>query len=669
MRLFLCEKPSQGRDIAAVLGATKRHQGFLSGPGVTVTWAIGHLLETAAPEAYGEQFGRPWRLEALPVLPENWQMTVKKETADQFTVISRLLRQVDEVVIATDADREGEMIGRELLEYCAWQGPVWRLWLSALDNASIRAALSALKPGEETQHLYYAGLGRSRADWLIGMNLSRLYTLKARDIGFDGVLSVGRVQTPTLALVVRRDREIAHFIPKPYWQVMAMLQAADGMTFPTHWVPADMYTDEEKRCVHENIAHQVAGLCRQAGNAQVVACETKREKASAPLAFSLGTLQQACAKRWDMSPQQVLDIAQNLYETHKVTTYPRTDCGYLPRSMRAEIPVVLTAIVKTDPAIQPVVESLDRAFVSRIWNDKKITAHHGIIPTRNPCDLSRMSEVERQVYHLIRQHYLAQFLPLHETDVTKLTLNIGGQLFRTSGRVTLIPGWKVLFQTEATQEKAASDGEEKDITLPLLQKGDTCRVREVRVNALMTQPPAHYTFDSLIAAMMNAVAFVTDLTLRKVLKASVGLGTEATRSGVIEQLLAREFIVRKGRQLRATDIASDLIDTLPVQLTEPGMTALWEQALDEVAAGRLPLADFLSRQVQWTRQLVSQGISQTVSLRVPPTPPCPLCGGRTRLRRGEKGGFYGCIGYPNCKGIVNVPGSKPSAKKRRKRPS
>ncbi|EMD5318690.1 DNA topoisomerase 3, partial [Salmonella enterica] len=415
MRLFICEKPSQGRDLANVLGATRRGDGFLTGPGVTVTWAVGHLLETAPPEAYGQQYGKPWSLSALPILPSPWQVVVKKETKSQFKVIERLLRQVDDVVISTDADREGEVIARELLEYCRWDGPVQRLWLSALDEMSIRAALQDLRPGAETLGMYHAGLGRARADWLIGMNLSRLYTLLAVQSGFDGVISVGRVQTPTLALVVRRDREIATFVPKPFWQVKALLSAG-GRTFPAQWVPAKVYTDEEKRCVHQNIAQQVAHLCRQAGAATVTECETKREKAAAPLAFSLGTLQQACGLLWDMSPQQVLDTAQSLYEKHKATTYPRTDCGYLPESMREEIPSVLSAIGLSDPECSSLLSGLNTSFVSRIWNDKKITAHHGIIPTRNAFKFSALSEAERRVYTLIRRNYLAQFLPLHESD-------------------------------------------------------------------------------------------------------------------------------------------------------------------------------------------------------------------------------------------------------------
>jgi DNA topoisomerase-3 len=485
------------------------------------------------------------------------------------------------------------------------------------------------------------------------MNLSRLYTLRAASAGFDGVVSIGRVQTPTLALVVRRDREIASFVPKPYWQVKAMLQAG-GITFPANWVPATVYTDEEKRCVHQNIAQQVAHLCQQAGKAKVTLYETKRESASAPLAFSLGTLQQACGRLWDMSPQKVLDIAQSLYETHKVTTYPRTDCGYLPESMRADIPAVLDAIRRNDPEMTSVVSQLNPAFVSSIWNDKKITAHHGIIPNRNTFQISALKEDERRVYGLIRRNYLAQFLPLHEADVTKLEFDIGGQLFITTGRTEVVRGWKTLF----AKDDLDSGQDDAAVSLPVLSKDSICAVTGAEVSQQMTRPPAHYTFATLIAAMMNASKFVTDLTLRRILKENAGLGTEATRAGIIEQLLKRNFIALKGKQLRATELASDIVDALPVQLTEPGMTALWEQALDEVSAGKMKLEDFLGGQVKWTKQLVAQGLQQHVNIRIPPTPPCPLCGGKTRKRQGEKSAFWSCQRYPACKGVINIEGAK-----------
>ncbi|EHK2565377.1 DNA topoisomerase III [Salmonella enterica subsp. enterica serovar Newport] len=655
MRLFLCEKPSQARDIAKFIDAGQRGDGFLSGPGVIVTWARGHLLEQAEPEAYGEQYGNSWRLDVLSFVPQQWKLEVKKGGRAQFSVINRLLKQVDEVVIATDADREGEVIARELLEYCRFQGRVFRLWLSALDDASIRNALANIWPSEKTEALYRAGVGRGRADWLTGMNLTRLYTLKAREAGISGVMSVGRVQTPTLAIVVRRDLEIENFIPKPYSDVIATL-ISDNIAFPVKWVAAAQYCDEEGRCIQAGIAAQVVELCRQTASATVIDCQTKRQKKSAPLAFSLGSLQQACAEKFGMPAQKVLDIAQSLYETHKLTTYPRTDCGYLPVSMRDEVRAVLAALMQSDPSLKshPALAQLDISLVSRIWNDKKITAHHGIIPTKQAGDLSRLSTDERNVYQLLRQHYLAQFLPQMEVDATEATFNISGQLFRTTGNVVVVAGWKTLFtEPSQTKQKSADGNDDKEAAsrLPPLQAGQTCRVQGTEEKRPQTKPPVPYNDGTLIAAMTNAASFVTDAALKKVLKENAGIGTEATRAGIIDTLVKRGFLVREKKTLHSTPTGRDLISALPSALTSPGLTALWEQLLDEVAAGRVSLEAFMAKQKAWVVQLVSQGKSQPLAIKSPPGPPCPECGGRTVQRQGKNGVFFGCVNYPSCRGI------------------
>ncbi|MFS6933718.1 DNA topoisomerase III [Klebsiella oxytoca] len=654
MKLFLCEKPSQGRDIAAVLGATERKNGYLSGAGIVVSWGFGHLLEQASPDVYGEQFGKPWRTEVLPVLPTQWQMQIKPESRTQFEVIQKLLLRADCVVIATDADREGEVIAREILEYCNFQGNVERLWLSALDDASVRAALAAIKPGHETYPYYLAGLGRSRADWLTGMNMTRLYTVKAREAGYGNVLSVGRVQTPTLNLIVERDRHIAAFIPKPFF-VVTLALTSGHQPFQAQWVPAATYCDDDNRCIQQGVAQQVVQVCQQTDVASVTETETRRETLSAPLPFDLGTLQQQCSKRWGLGAQQVLDIAHALYETHKATTYPRTDCGFLPTSMLSEVPDVFAALVKSDPALATVLERLQPGFVSRAWNDKKITAHHGIIPTKSPGDLSKMNEAERQVYQLIRQHYLAQFLPVYEQDATRVTLLCGGQLFKTRGNVVVVPGWKALFDKEPEHGESDVQGSTDNVQLPALQKGAQCVVTGAVIKPQQTKPPEHYTEGTLIAAMKNAAQFVTDPRLKKILKENAGLGTEATRAGVIETLLARGYIVKKGKSLRATVIAGELMDVLPTPLKDPGMTALWEQALDDIAEGRMSLDDFMAKQSAWTTQLVGKGRQQAINITVPPSPPCPVCGGATLQRSGKSGNFWGCLRYPDCNGIVNPP--------------
>ncbi|WP_265332129.1 DNA topoisomerase, partial [Candidatus Magnetaquicoccus inordinatus] len=340
-RLFLCEKPSQARDIAQVLAATQRMNGYLQGTECRVTWCLGHLLEMVMPEEYHAEW-KSWRLETLPLLPEEWKLAVRQEVGQQFQVIQQLLRCSSEVIIATDADREGETIGRELLQQCAYRGPVSRLWLSALDAQSIRQALQKLRPGASTEPLYRAGIGRARADWLVGINLSRAYTLFGRHRGQEGVLSVGRVQTPTLKLVVERDRQIEQFQPLPYYELWVDLQSQKG-ALRAQWQPPEEQVDSEGRCLHRPWAATVAQRVVQA-NATVLSAETKRLKEPAPLPLDLSTLQQECSKRWKMAASRTLQVAQALYETHKVITYPRSDCRYLPLNQLKEAPRIVQTL-------------------------------------------------------------------------------------------------------------------------------------------------------------------------------------------------------------------------------------------------------------------------------------------------------------------------------------
>lgn len=598
MKLFLCEKPSQGRDIAKVLGATQRGDGCLMSKDVIVTWGFGHLLEMESPEGYDEKY-KKWTLTDLPIIPEQWKIAVKPATKKQFTIIQKLLKKASSVVIATDADREGEMIAREILEACKFRGPVFRLWLSALDDASIRKALASLKPGEATESLYQAGLGRARADWLCGMNLTRLYTILGRKPEQKGgVFSVGRVQTPTLNLIVNRDQQIARFIPRDYWTLTVTL-TGQNTPFTAQWLVPENACDEEGRCINPSKVQQAATEIGRTRQARVISTDTKRAKESAPLPFDLGTLQQVCSKKWGMGAQQVLDIAQSLYETHKATSYPRTDCGYLPLSMQAEAPQVFSAIQSTNPALKPLLAQCSIQQKSRCWDDSKITAHHGIIPTLQPADTSKMSDDEGRVYDLICRHYLAQFLPQYEADKTQIQLRCAEHTLVANGNVVVVPGWKNAFSED---EQPAGDTQ----SLPHLTENTLCPVMGCNIKANQTRPPEHYTEGTLIAAMKNAARFVSDERLKQRLKESAGLGTEATRAGIIETLLKRGYIRKQKRHLVATDSAVILMAMLPDIVKDPGMTALWEQALDDIAANKLPLAVFLQKQSVWISTMVAQ---------------------------------------------------------------
>ncbi|MGE6688982.1 DNA topoisomerase III [Stutzerimonas stutzeri] len=651
MRVFLCEKPSQGKDIARVLGAGQRGSGCYSGAGTVVTWCIGHLIEAAQPDAYGEQYKR-WSIEQLPIIPERWRVEPKAATAAQFKIVKQLVGQASELVIATDADREGEMIAREIIDLCGYRGPVQRLWLSALNDASIRKALSALKPSNETLPLYYSALARSRADWLIGMNLSRLFTLLGRQAGYDGVLSVGRVQTPTLALVVARDREIARFVSVPFWTVEIALSAG-GQPFLANWIAPDGCTDDTGRCLQQAVAQQAADRMRVAGSAQVVSVETERVREGPPLPFDLGTLQEVCSRQLALDVQETLDIAQALYETHKATTYPRSDSGYLPESMLAEVPAVLSAVLATDPSLRPLLDQLDRTQRSRAWNDGKVSAHHGIIPTLEPANLSAMSDKELAVYKLIRAHYLAQFLPHHEFDRTTAQLLCGEQNLQAIGKQVIIPGWHLVL---AVPDADDADGEStpRSQVLPAMREGLACQVGHVDLKALKTLPPKPFTQGDLVKAMKGVAKLVTDPRLKQKLKETTGIGTEATRASIIKGLLDRGYLIKKGRAVRASEAAYTLIDAVPAAITDPGTTAVWEQALDMIESGSMTLDTFVEKQSMWITQLVQQYRGTTLSIKLPECPACPLCGSATRQRTGKTGPFWSCRNYPDCKGTLPI---------------
>ncbi|UXS00169.1 DNA topoisomerase III [Agrobacterium tumefaciens] len=667
MRLYLCEKPSQGKDIARVLGARQRGNGCYNGPGIVVTWCIGHLVEAAPPEAYGEQYKR-WSIEQLPIIPERWRSEVKASTATQFKTVKQLLGQATELVIATDADREGEMIAREIIDLCGYRGSIQRLWLSALNDASIRKALDALKPSSETLPMYYSALARSRADWLIGMNLSRLFTVLGRQAGYQGVLSVGRVQTPTLKLVVDRDREIARFVSVPYWAVDVQLSHA-GQSFSASWVPPEGSTDDAGRCLQQSVALHAADQIRDGRKALVQSVETERVREAPPLPFDLGTLQETCSRQFGLDVQETLDIAQALYETHKATTYPRSDSGYLPESMFAEVPTVLDAIVATDPSLRPLIDQLDRNQRSRVWNDAKVTAHHGIIPTLEPCNLSAMSEKERAVYGLIRAHFIAQFMPHHEFDRTVALLSASGQSLQANGKQVVVPGWRLAL---ADRRPVSPEGDEEQSQrsqiLPALSNGTQCGVEQVELKALKTMPPKPYTQGELVKAMKGVAKLVTDPRLKQKLKETTGIGTEATRASIINGLLGRSYLLKKGRSIRASDAAFTLIDAVPSAIADPGTTAVWEQALDMIEAGQLTLDTFIEKQSIWITQLIQQYGSTRLAIQVPEGPACPVCGAATRQRTGKTGVFWSCSRYPDCKGTVAIEssgGKRPPARKRR----
>ena len=594
MKLFICEKPSQAKDIAHVLGVTTRTESCFEGKDVCVTWCVGHLLGLAPPDHYCDTL-KPWRMAVLPIVPDSWTVLPQEKTKKQLTAIGKLLKKAKSVVIATDADREGDVIGREVLDYFNYTGSIERLWLSALDEASIKKALESIRPGASTQALYQAGLGRQRADWLVGMNLTMAASCLFGVRG-EGVLSVGRVQTPTLKLIVDRDLSIEHFKAHDYFVLKAQFQTTNQEAFWANWVMPDEKTDVDGRCVNKAFIDDVITAIANE-KARALKFSDTRKSTSAPICLSLSTLQKLASNQFGMTAKQTLDIAQSLYEKHKATSYPRTDCGYLPESQFADAKNVLQALVHVDASMKPLLEKCNLQFKSSVWNDKKVTAHHGIVPTSNlRVDLPSMSPSERQIYGLVRAYYIAQFLGDYVYSQRQALIGIQEHQFKTNSNTPIVSAWK---EAISGLEDAVSNEEEEILQqgfIPLLSENESLDIRETKILPCKTKPAARFTEGSLITTMKSIAKYVDDARLQKILKETAGIGTEATRANIIETLVGREYVKRQGKQLISTAKGRQLIEKLPASITSPATTALWEQTLDSIANGESTLADFLDDQ-------------------------------------------------------------------------
>ncbi len=667
MILYLCEKPSQARDIGRILGALTKRDGYLEGDQLCVTWSLGHLLEMVAPDGYGDQW-KSWQLDTLPILPAEWRLEVRKTVGKQFKVIKKLLTMSHEVVIATDADREGETIGREVLQKCHYRGVINRLWLSALDDVSIRKALSAQLPGFRTEPLYQAGLGRARADWLVGMNLTRAYTIFGRRGGYDGVLSVGRVQTPTLKLVVDRDRIIEQFKPVHYCELLVDLTVKEG-NFRAKWVVPEPHADEEGRCLDKQVANTVAQMV-MGETGRIQKADTKRLHEAPPLPLELSTLQQEASRRWGMGAAQTLKTAQALYETHKAISYPRTDSRYLPISQLVEAPKVLAAMVASDGALSKLVALANQKRRSKAWNDAKVGAHHGMIPTQAIFSVADLSLDESRIYDLIRRHYLAQFFPAFIFDRTVVDVVVVSERFQATGTVEITPGWKAVLRTETSLQK------EPIVTLPPgMRAGDSAQVIKTTVEEKQTKPPNRYTEGTLIQAMKNIGRMVEEPRFKQILRETSGIGTEATRAAIIETLLQRKLLLREGKKnLLSAPVGRILVDMLPQSVTNPLTTAVWEQALEDIAQGTKTLAEFQEKATVWVTRLIAAA-KKSENLQINPFaglhadhpsaqskqnnkesgPLCPTCQTGLLVERQAKTGkqagnrFLGCNRYPHCR--------------------
>ncbi|MCG9694690.1 DNA topoisomerase III [Vibrio sp. Isolate22] len=587
-RLIIAEKPSLGRAIAAALpNPQKKDQGFIKcGNGDVVTWCIGHLLEQVEPDAYDERY-KKWNLADLPIVPEQWQLRPRKTSSKQLTVIRKLLKDATQIVHAGDPDREGQLLVDEVIDYCkvskAKKESMERLLISDLNLPAVKRALSQMRSNRDFIPLSVSALARSRADWLYGMNMTRAYTLLGQKAGYQGVLSVGRVQTPVLGLVVRRDEEIENFIPKDYFTLHALIPYQNnGQSFDirARWKPSEAckpWQDEEGRVLNrklvENVAQRIANQ-----PATVTESEQKQSKQAAPLPYSLSALQIDASKRFGMSAQQVLDTCQSLYEKHKLITYPRSDSRYLPKEHYSQRESIVDAIANNAKELQSGAQGADLSLKSKAWNDSKVDAHHTIIPTPKKSSVNGLSANEMKIYQQIARQYLMQFYPPAVFADAKLVFDIAGGVFIAKGRQLINPGWKVLMGKTDTEDKG--DGTD---TVPPLDKGTVLTCREGVIGDKKTEPPKHFTEATLLQAMTGIARFVANKDLKAILKETDGLGTEATRAGILDTLFKRQLLTRQGKSIHSSPAGRGLIHALPEDSTFPDMTAHWEHQLQGMA--------------------------------------------------------------------------------------
>ena len=610
MDLIIAEKPSVAHAIAAVLpGSVDKQRTHWTVGNTVLTWCFGHLFENAAPDDYDPAFAT-WSLDTLPIVPTEWRLKPRKAAAAQISAIAKLIPKATRVIHAGDPDSEGQLLVQEVLDHCANRKPVFRILVNDYNPEKVRQAYAAMKPNTDPQFRGWHdwALCRSRIDWLFGLNLTRAYTLRARVTGkSDSLLTVGRVQTPTLAIVVARDEAIEAFRPVPFYRLVAAAEGG-GVSFAATWQPkpAQSGLDDNKRLIDAQVAAAlVARLAGAAATVATFASDAKKQKA--PLPFYLGTLQMAANDAFGYSAAQTLEAAQALYETHKLTTYPRTDCPYLSDAQHSETRDRLAAVAANMPALQAAVAGADPTRKSAAFNDSKVTAHHGIVPTAGRCSTAGLSDVERNVYALVAKAYLAQFYPDHVYQQTVIELDIGGEAFVAKGRVPTSPGWKAVFSPpEPTEGEAGDSDDDGPQRLPQLATGQGVTNKGVQSQQRMTTPPSRFNEKLLIQAMENVHKYVSNPAAKARLKEGDGIGTPATRAGIIEGLKERGFLIAKGRQITSSPVGRALVKSVPQIATDPGFTGLTEQSLDLVAAGSLTINAFMAKTVELVRVLVEQ---------------------------------------------------------------
>ena len=602
--LVIAEKPSVARDIARVLGCSKKNNSYMEGKDYVVTWALGHLVTLADPEEYGEQY-KTWRLDTLPMLPDRWKLVVIRQTSKQYHAVKEQIfrKDISDIIIATDAGREGELVARWILEKAGNKKPLKRLWISSVTDKAIREGFSHLRPGKDYENLYHAAVARAEADWEVGINATRALTCK-----YNAQLSCGRVQTPTLAMIASREEEIKKFIPKPDYGLRAV---AKGISF--------IWTDAKNNSGRTFDKSRIESIYKNAAQKiRITEVKKKTKKTFSPALYDLTALQREANQRYGYSAKQTLNIMQRLYENHKVLTYPRTDSRYLTTDMTGTLRERLKAC-----AVGPYRKAASRLSMHEIKADKsfvnnaKVSDHHAIIPTEQFVQLEHMSNEERKIYDLVVRRFLAVLSPACEYEEISLTGMIGKETFRAKGSRILKTGWREIYdadwedlEDEDTADTSGSTGSSSltDTTWPDVSEGTELPVTSLSITEGKTKPPAYFTEGTLIAAMENPARYMQhkDQTLARALGETGGLGTVATRADIIEKLFGSFLMEKKGAEIHITSKGKQLLSLVPPDLKSPELTAQWELRLKSIAQGKESQNKFMAEIENYTKSLISQ---------------------------------------------------------------
>lgn len=629
--LVLAEKPSVARDIARVLNCKKSGNGYLEGNQYIVTWALGHLVTLADPESYDVKY-KQWNLEDLPMLPEKMKLTVIKQTGKQFNVVKTQLfrNDVSEIIIATDAGREGELVARWIIEKAKVKKPIKRLWISSVTDKAIKEGFKNLKPGKMYENLYASAVARSEADWYIGLNATRALTTK-----FNAQLNCGRVQTPTVAIIAAREEEIKNFQPRDYYGIEVQTDK-----FKLTWQDKSGNTTSFNKEKVEFITQQLTNK-----NAVIIEVEKKYKKSYAPGLYDLTELQRDANKIFGYSAKETLNIMQKLYEHHKVLTYPRTDSRFLSSDIVSTIPERLKACAIGDykqlaneilkKPVKP-----NKSFV----DDSKVSDHHAIIPTEQYVNLSSFSDKERKIYDLVVKRFLAVLLPPSEYEQLTIHAKIGEEKFIAKGKTILSTGWKKVFENPYDEEE---EQDVKEQILPRVETGDFLKVSRVSITQGKTKPPARFNEATLLSAMENPTKYLEtkDKKLAATLKSTGGLGTVATRADIIEKLF-NSFLIEKrgGKEIYLTSKGRQLLDLVPEKLKSPSLTAEWEMKLEQIAKGKMKKEQFIQEMKQYTKVIVSEIKKSDKKYKHEniSTKTCPDCGKLMLEVNGKKGKMLIC---------------------------